>query len=223
MAPLKKSRGVSSGYRYKTIGSRGTYKRVPYKKKNIKITLFQETSKSAEYKSLDNAQIDAATPANSNAFTTPVVLNAMLQGTTVGTRIGRKATFRSFQYRMHFSGSTGASGNANAMRVLCVFDKQPNGALAAVTDILITNTFVSPLNLNNSDRFIVISDKVHQAVSNGPTTGECYKKMSLETMYGTNAGTIADINSGAILIMVAQTGAASVTYNLYPRLRFTDS
>lgn len=221
MAPMKPSR--TSNYKYRTTGVKGSFKRTAYRKKNPKISLFQDVKRSLEYKAVDTAQVDAALAGSVNSFNAPVVLNAMAQGTTSGTRVGRRITMKSFQYRVQFSGATGASSNPNPIRVLVVFDKQPNGALAVATDILTSNTFVSPINLNNADRFIVISDQVHESGAAGPSTGDCYRKLSLEAVYGGNAGTIADINTGAVLLLVASTGSASVTYNLYPRIRYTDA
>lgn len=218
---MKKS--STSNYKYRTTGTKGSFKRTAYKRKNPKISLFQDVKKSMEYKAVDTAQVDATLAASVNTFSAPVALNAMSQGTTSGTRVGRRITMKSFQYRLQFSAATGASANPNPIRVLVVYDKQSNGAAAAATDILTTNTFVSPINLNNSDRFIVISDLIHESGAAGPSTGDCYRKLSLEAIYGGNAGTIADINTGAVLLMVASTGSASVTYNLYPRIRYTDA
>lgn len=222
MAPLKKSRGVSSGYRYRTIGRVGTYKRVAYKKKSPKVTLFQEVKKSAEWKNIDN-QIETQIPVSSNGFSGPQILNPLLQGTSAVTRIGRKVTFRSLTYRIQFSGATGASANTSPLRVLIVYDRQPNGVAAAASDVLEQATFTGHMNLARSDRFLIMSDKIHESSSTGPSTGKCHIKMSLESFYSTNLGTIADIQTGAILMFLASTGSTSTTFNTVVRLRFTDS
>ena len=85
---------------------------------------------------------------------------------------------------------------------LIVYDRQPNGALPAATDVLTSNTMMAVQNLDNRDRFIILADIFPYAqdeslageINGAPMCYKRYIKCNLETVYGGNAGTIADIN-----------------------------
>lgn len=172
----------------------------------------------------------------------------LLNGTTLGSdytnRIGRKIVCKSMYIRGFVTAENSLNLSAAATpsqqaRMILLVDMQPNGAAPAVTDVLNTAHPASQLNLNNRDRFKVLRDDVFTldpisvAAGSvgfcGTTTYEvsCYKKMSLETIYNSgSAGTIGDINSGALYMFwigsaVTGTntdGAAVVS----ARLRFLD-
>lgn len=161
-------------------------------------------------------------------FTTPVLLNGIVPGSDAGNRIGRKVIWKTIYLRMVASLAPTSVGGA-PVRVIIFYDKQANATAAAVTDLLVTDNFVSPNNLNNRDRFVVITDQVMDPISTGDqfsVSMECFKKINLETVFNSgSAGTVGDITSGAIYIMFAQSGAVTtaapgVTY--YARLRFDD-
>jgi len=114
------------------------------------------------------------------------------------------------------------------IRVLVIYDRSPNGVAPLITDILAFDNFVSPMNLNTSDRFLVISDKTFVEGINGGTTNLAakeYKKMALDTLCLGAAGAIADISQGALFIMLAQGSLAAPigTFSGHFRLRFKDA
>ncbi len=146
--------------------------------------------------------------------------------------------------------ATASQWPTTQVRIAVVSDTNPNLVLPALTDIFQletaggscdTNSFI---NMNNRDRFRVIMDKTHifgafnvtmaglnpnQASLGGNTTwiGKKYIKLNLETIYNaTNGGTIADINSGALYLVVY--GSETAVSNRYTivepnwRIRYED-
>lgn len=154
------------------------------------------------------------------------LLNGLAPGSSPITRIGRKTQMKSIQIR---SSNQSVGGTAAQMtRILCVYDKQTNAAAPTITDILLLNQPESPMNLSNSDRFVILFDQMTEQDQipgasvhfNQPT----YRKIGLETMYNTGvAGTVADIASGSVYIFVAGNGTIGTnTCNIISRIRFTD-
>jgi len=116
------------------------------------------------------------------------------------------------------------------IRVLVIYDKQSNAALPAILQIVNTNDFLSPMNLSNSDRFTVIRSFYTEPLSvnnNYSVSGHEYIKMDLEAIYNdTNGGTIADIQTGSIILLVAQDSnitTAGPFFSFISRIRFDDN
>lgn len=221
MAPLKKSYGASSGRTYKTtLDKSGRFKRVSYRKakKPSKVSLFQEPSMSlAERKNFDVSTV--GTPGVENVFQSVALMNPAL-GTDASGRVGRKTTLRSLFYRFTAGGG--------AMRVLMVYDKQSNGANAAVTDVLTNNTYTALQNLSNSDRFIILSDEIYTVAQDGASSsttvgvqGKKFTKMCLEQVYAPGAVVIPQ--SGNIFGLFCLRGlVVGGLVTLETRVRYTD-
>jgi len=166
-------------------------------------------------------------------FGAAVLLNGIAQGTTASTRVGRKVTIKSLFIRMAWNRGALSTGGA-PLRVLVVYDRQTNASAPNITDILVTDDFLSPNNLSNRDRFITIFDCIMKDVGGGDATGGyrymandvLYKSLNLEQMFNTgNAGNIGDISSGSIYLFVAQAGTlatANGNFEFYSRMRYTD-
>lgn len=193
---------------------------------------------SQELKSFD---ITAAS-CNMNTGGTVQVLNLPVVGTDYDDRIGRKITIKSVYVRgfgyIQAAATGGSAQDAPIQlhRMILVWDKQPNAAIAAITDILAIATSSSHLNLNNRDRFLVLKDKqwvVGPLNATQGLNGNCgypikvYKKMNFEAVYnGTNGGTIADITTGALLLVTigdVASGLDDGVANVKTRIRFVDS
>lgn len=178
------------------------------------------------------------------------LLNFSVPGTDINQRVGRKIMCKSIFIRGFISPEGGntaiVAGTletfAQLGRCIVFVDNQPNGAAPAVTDLLAEATSVSQLNLDNRDRFKVLMDKtfgvpnsVKSFTATGSTCGSygnCipfkkYKKIMVETVYNAGtAGTIADINSGALYMfwignVVAGTGT-DTNATISTRVRFED-
>lgn len=161
-------------------------------------------------------------------FSTPVLLNGIGEGTSATTRIGRKIVMKSLLLRYIWSlGATSIRGAA--CRVKIVYDRQANTAAPAVTDILLANNVLSPNNISNNERFVTLVDFFTDPVSienNFQVCGEVYRKINLPTRFDDGTGaTIADVTTGSVYMMVAQTGGVateSPVFTYRSRIRYED-
>lgn len=217
VSPAKKKSWANDGMRSKT--HQKAFSKKPFQK-NL---LVQMDHSAVERKNKDLETTFA--PPLTTSWTTPQLLNGLAQGIGSSERIGRRALFKSVQYRFIVApADNGVSQN----RILIVYDKQPNGALPGITDVLAVNAFYSPMNLSNSDRFVVISDEVTDSCQSSAMnmSHKMYKKCALETVFSATSGGVAAIASGSIFVIVANNsdptvGQVSSSYG-YFRLRYTD-
>lgn len=174
------------------------------------------------------------------------LLHVPILGTDYTQRIGRKTVIKSVYIRGRvlienaqvFTAATTCA--VQQPRMILFWDMQPNAATPAVTDLLNTADSTSHLNLNNRDRFKIIKDKTFvfdpmlltaaNAVAEWNRTVsdiKCYVKLRGEVIFnGTNGGTIADINSGALYMFWignVPTGANDSLAVLSTRVRFDDA
>lgn len=132
------------------------------------------------------------------------------------------------RYSYHLDqGSSPTSGCT--VRQVVIYDKQANGVAPTPTAVFNTDDHNSPLNLDNRDRFIVLSDVITSPITLGgsyATSGTYNRKFNLETIFNNNgAGDITDINTGSIYLFVAQSNAAfgvTLGQSTRIRLRFLD-
>lgn len=164
-------------------------------------------------------------------------------GSDFNQRIGRKVMHKSFYIkgRIQAENATGSPisvAPSQQCRMVIFCDQQPNGAAPAVTDLLVSATPASQLNLNNRDRFKIYCDKeyvfdpsiVSAAVSTFNHTISLvkkYKRINLETIFSTSTGSIADITSGALyMFWIGSSPAGSGTDANFigsTRVRYTDN
>lgn len=163
---------------------------------------------------------------------------SLINGTAAGTdytqRIGRKMTNKSLLIRLQLAPVTTSNIVGDLVRFMVFYDSQTNGALPAVTDVLVAADPMSPMNLNNRDRFKVIKDfligmEATEYAANVLTVGsprthivKAYKKCSLVTVFSGTAATIGSIASGSICVLyVSQyNNLTTIYYNI--RTRFHD-
>lgn len=106
-------------------------------------------------------------PTNANANF--IVLNRVNEGTSAFNRIGRRINMKSIELRFMWDWSAAVQATAvvEMYRLMLIYDRQSNGALPAVGDV-ISSTLQNgtqkasdgsaPLNMNNRDRFLVLRD-----------------------------------------------------------------
>lgn len=185
-----------------------------------------------------------------NMSTTGLVVPIFIPilGSDYNNRIGRKTILKSLYIRGRIAIENAVNlavtnTPAQQVRMIVLLDQQPNGATAGITDILNTAEPSSQLNANNRDRFKIIKDKTlvfDPLIINTTATQsfaianrtmqeiKIYKKLNCEVIFnGTNAGTIGDINSGALLIAFVGSNATGTNtdadfFGTF-RCRFDDS
>jgi len=192
----------------------------------------------AEQKTIES--FNAAFPVNND---TTVLTAALLNGVAIGSdftqRIGRKIQMKSILFRgnVEVDPATTDVAHGSFVRFMIVYDKQWNSQTVGVTlmsDVLQNITTgtgvatVSPMNLNNRDRFKVIMDK-RVTVDMGKQTVKVdfFKKFKkpLEVTFSGTTNTEGSIATGALWFLwfgshPAGNDDASAAY--YNRVRFVD-
>lgn len=232
----RKVRGSSSGRTYKTVYTPGKgYRRISYRKNYQTVRLqpykrgmnLYQAREVEEWKNVDTTFTDVALNAT-DGFSVPRLISGVAQGVATNERVGRKIVFKSLHLRFHLGTAVGTNQFFCPIRICVIYDRQTNGVAPVLANIFAGagGRFDDPLNLANSDRFVVITDQIYEAQAGGTnssTWGKMYKKFALESVYGGTGATTADINTGGFYIMLATTGgAAAPTINMNVRLRYTD-
>lgn len=178
------------------------------------------------------------------------LLNGTVEGSSFYNRIGRRIEMKSLHLTGWFDQTGNGAGVDDYVRVMVVYDSQPNGATPVITALLTsydfagnTDTTVSAhLNLNNRDRFTMLADIRMATVRDAGAstdgaigfTNSCQesnvnryiKLKGLQTMYQTSTGAIGDITTGALwLVTYGRVAAAtsSYTFEYSARLRYRDA
>lgn len=184
--------------------------------------LYNLSTSSKEYKFVDVnlGTIGATTLLPASGAASFVLLNGLQLGTSAFQRIGNKIAMKSCYWSVAFALNSlntvadATSGTPQVpVRMMIVYDKQTNGSLPALSDLLsdksgianATARFIdvnSPNNLNNKDRFIVLCDKRFMLSSQGTGSRilKKYKKLSTSVAYksGATVGNVTDITSGGL-------------------------
>ncbi len=211
-------------------------KSAPFKKARTNGHTFSSKSKSLELKFHDLDVDDAAIAAG--ATIAQASCNIIAQGMTESTRIGRKCTIKSINWRMEVNLASNASlNNSDIVRVILFLDRQCNGAAPATTDLLEAADYQSFNNLANKSRFFTLMDRTYSvnpsgASGDGTTDATVstviadtfFKKVDLPIEYDNSASTrvITTQTSNNIVVMtLSRSGKAAFSSKM--RLRFTDS
>lgn len=200
-------------------------------------------------------------PNGQDISTTPQydLLNGIQSGPDFNQRIGRRIHMKSIAFRGQIRWvDKGASNTAagDFLRIMVIYDRQPNNNLPVLSDIILSvdqigNTSSSAydgLNMNNSDRFLVLRDRIittqtqqggaatnsvepMQASTASPSSkwefNDFIKLKDLETKFSGTATpvTAAQITEGSLfLVCFGNKASAAANYNLafQARLRYID-
>jgi hypothetical protein len=139
-------------------------------------------------------------------------LNCVLQGQTVASRIGNKITMKSAHLRFDLSAAAAILAD---VRVMVLYDRQPNGAFPALADILVDQPagVVAPfagINIANKSRFLMLRDQDF-LLDQGQASIHCvnmYIKGRWETEFGSTLNAITDFRTGALYLCVFTTFAS---------------
>lgn len=180
---------------------------------------------SGEFKSKDTT-INAAVIDSTGSVN---LINGIARGDDINERTGREIILKSIQINGRIR-STAATGVTQIGRVICVYDRQTNGAAPAITDVLTSNSTTSARNLENRRRFKILMDKVF-ALSAAGQSGEqqefrFYRRLRHPVTFNAgDAGTVADIASGSLYILTLgenAPGATAGSTTMVSRVRFQD-
>lgn len=189
------------------------------------------------------------------------VLNVIMEGAAAWNRIGRRINMKSIEVSavVRYSANPAAASTGEIIRLALVYDKQYNGSFFTNSSVLwqsdrqtsggtgSTVSVLSPVNLANRDRFLILKEWRYGQIDTAITTpataaatmatalqarlpGRIHwyvKLKGLETVFQSTTGTAdgADVTSGALLLVFVsnQTTANSCfRINFASRLRFYD-
>lgn len=243
--PQKKKRRTTTAARQKNMSSNRLPART-YRNSLVPLRSGGYTPNRVEKKVFDLAVATYNVSTTVNNF---VLFNPRL-GTDFTNRIGRKAVAKSLYLRGYIareaalaSPIVGANLPADIARLILFWDLQSNGTNPGITDLLVSNHVASHLNMDNRDRFKVLRDEIfvfdaflYSAVAtqsyafSGKNIHEVkhYVKLNQEVIWNqVNGGTVADIQTGTLCMMIMGTqpsGASTdISANLSSRVRFVDS
>lgn len=160
-----------------------------------------------------------------------VLLNGIARGDDISERVGRQVNLVS----VNFDASTfqSAGGVAQNIRWAIVYDRYPNGVAPTVAQVFtVVGDPSSPRTLDNRQRFTVLASKHLQIMPVGVTgclhTVKKYRALhGLSTTFNNgDAGTVADIVSGALYLLLDGTvedGHGDCGIYGHVRVRYTDS
>lgn len=165
--------------------------------------------------------------------TTGVLLNGVAEGSDNTNRIGRKTLIKSVSIKGQFAisqtdlGSVAFPENGDTVKVAIVLDTQPNGALAAITDVWTTGGPFAHRNLDNIERFQVLQEDIYSVGLTGPNAvaHQRYSKVDIPVRYTGTAAAIANITTGSLIMFVLDnngSGANQGIFNGITRVVFTD-
>ena len=167
---------------------------------------------------------------------TLVLMNGLQPGTGATQRIGKRAVFKNVILRAAIGvpTNTGATPLNGYVRLIMFVDKQANAAAPTVAALLQQVSAISPINMDNRDRFVVLHDyqvTIDQLGARAGSVHKKFKKLKIVTAYKAGAaGTIGDIATNSIYLLYIYTqigtGAAPTVppaMDFYGRLRYDDS
>lgn len=189
-----------------------------------------------EMKFLDT--VEAPTAVGTAGVVAQQSLNIVPQDDTQSGRIGRKIVVKRLQLRgqILLPATTTAANTADRMRILVIQDCQANGSSPSIGTLMASSDINSYLDLANSSRYRVLSDKMYTLVATaaGAPTGTpsfgavlksftIYKKVNIPIEYDSSAstGAITTIRSNNIAV-VAFTQNNLATLGFTARIRYTD-
>lgn len=258
---LKRQRDPNIQY-YKKGGARKYYRKAPrnvrapfqpFQQMNVPmyrqpraVKLFRSTMGGTEIKAVDIpltttiVRLPATPP-------TSILLNGCLTGAGYFNRIGAKINMKSIRFRGSIELNSTVTKDDATLRWILFYDKQTNKVVPTFADVIQsrdnagapTNTFLSDINMDYRDRFIILRDKMIDLPYNQWTANtingninvnddfsidEYVKLSGLPTLYNQSTGLIGDVNSGGLFFLIFANGTDSAwKFEWQTRLRFHDT
>ncbi len=164
--------------------------------------------------------------------------NTIAQGVTEVTRIGRKCTIKSINWRWNitFAGSADTATGKETVRLILYLDKQANGAAATVAGILESDDYQSFNNLANKSRFRTLMDRTYDIGANGGAgngtandtvaseiNDSLYKRVTIPIEFDSTTGALTEVRSNNIGVLILSKNGSLCVFDSKMRLRFSDN
>lgn len=221
---MNKQRGTKrhGGYSYRTTSKRANTRSYPNK------ALL--AARTAENKYVDLGQ--ATYTMNTTGSIT--LLATIPSGVTVTSRVGKKVLLKSLQFRGTVFAN--AAGLINDVAFMIVYDRRPQAALPAITDILTGTTSSSMANDDNTSRFTILKRSNFCLSGNSGTAGQQTGTTIMDADFflpilkicnfnALGTGAIDDIDEGALYLVTlggVAAGTAAASMSGIFRTRFSE-
>ncbi len=183
-----------------------------------------------------------STPARSDAD--PSHLDIIAQGTGASQRIGQRSKITGIHIRGEMSLPTEIANRTSSAGYYIVWDRQPNGALAVLNDIL--DTEVNDVNsvdafplASNEARFVILARKTHNFVKQETASSSFDDRWTIDhylqfnrsllttsknvdELATTPSGGIGTRSSGALLLLPIGDTTAEIPFTYSYRVYFED-
>jgi len=148
-----------------------------------------------------------------------------VRGDTRSTRDGSKITVKSLAMRININ-LTALETLGCSVKLMLVYDRRPNKANAGINNMLFSDDFLSAYNNEGNDRgrFQFLTDRIIGFDSTqAHWNDQFFMKKDLNIVYDGNAGTVADVDKGNLLIVaLAKDNAAAITVDYSFNIKFVD-
>lgn len=156
-------------------------------------------------------------PSGSGTFTE---ISSLTQGTGSTQRVGNRVNVSHIEIVGVMSLPVAAA--FDVVRMIVGIDKQSDGALPVIADVLESNNWAQPYNLDkNPSRFRILYDRIFDLTNPSATVTQCVKhfhikkKLDMVTYYAGNAGTVADVLKNNIFVLcISSAGVGSAFMNV---------
>lgn len=167
----------------------------------------------------------------SSAIAQFFLMNGLTRGDQINQRGGRQVRFKSIQLKGTISRSSASTGVGDRLRIVVFIDKQANASAPSFSDLFENVLGATPnvstfRNLDNRKRFVILNDRVYNLDADDPSREyNYYRKLDMKTIYDDgNAGTIADITTNSLYVMVvSNTSVNPPQFNFAYRTRYIDN
>lgn len=162
------------------------------------------------------------------AATGQFLLNPLAQGTTKLTRIGDKINMKDLLLRYRIERDATETNGFGARVVIFLDRKTVGGVAPVVTDLFLTDNYLAPLNRANAGRFAILHDEFVSFDNDEFTKADKIYldlKRTGTVHYGRgNAGTVADITTGALWLWINcyDFSVAGANVQINSRVKFSD-
>lgn len=201
--------------------------RQPVEKKNLDFTLA-------------NVIVPGSTVATWSALTP---INLIAQGTAPNQYIGRSLMMKKLMFRYMFNPNSTIVSNTTLgsfyQRLIIVYDKDVQNSVPAINDVLTTDDFGAFQNLDRTDRYVIIYDKIKAVHPDGQLTAgggstpgaiSFFKgniKLNHLMKFEGATAVISNISKGALYMATSQNGQGNfagktIAAQTWTRIRFTD-
>ncbi len=210
--------------------------------RNRQVVLFRKKKKTALVIAKSNRRILKSGIENKETFDNDINVNItngattfdltnVAQGVNAAQRLGNKVTWKNLEIDLAIQ--LVDAGQKALVRVLLIKDKQPQGNPVNPVDIFDDNTIVNVLtsrfnrnNVGGINRFIIMMDKLIQLDRTAGPRARIMKirrKLNLQTRYSAAGGTIGEVLTNGLTLMLIGTEAANLpTVNIGSRRNFID-